>query len=356
MSYDSPNRKLEHIEISLREDVEGPLRTWFECVHFVHQAVPKFDIGDLDLSLNVLGKRLALPLIISGMTGGAPGTERINAELARVAESLGIGLGVGSQRAALENESLIRTYSVVREYAPKSLVLANIGVSEFIRYDVSLISKLIDMVSADGLAVHLNVAQELTQPEGSCTFKGFMKKLETVMKELSSPIIVKEVGFGLSKEVAEELSEIGIEYFDVAGAGGTNWVKIEMFRAKLKGDRVKEGVASELLSWGIPTAASIVEVRNGAPNSTIIASGGIRTALDVVKALRLGADLVGMALPILRAYFSGRLLDYMERLANSIKAVMLLSGSRNVAELRKKPIVVYNPLRDWITQRYLKVP
>ncbi|MEM2347271.1 MAG: type 2 isopentenyl-diphosphate Delta-isomerase [Sulfolobales archaeon] len=356
MSYDSSNRKLEHIEISLREDVEGPLRTWFECVHLIHNAIPELDLNELDLSLTILGRRLTLPLIITGMTGGAPGTEVINAELAKVAESLGIGLGVGSQRAAVENESLRYTYSVVREYAPNSLILANIGISEFIRYDTSLMFKLVDMIDADALAIHLNVAQELTQPEGSHSFKGFVKKLEAVMKDLPVPIVIKEVGFGISKEVAEVLSGIGVRYFDVAGAGGTNWAKIEMFRARLKNDRIKERVASELLGWGIPTAASIIEVRNGAPTSTLIASGGIRTALDVIKALRLGADLVGMALPILKAYYSGKLIEYLKGLSNSIKALMLLSGSKNVAELRGKPVVIYDPLKSWITQRDLKVP
>lgn len=354
MSYDSSNRKLEHIEISLKEDVEGPLKTWFECVYLIHNAVPELDLNDLDLSLTLFGRRLKLPLIISGMTGGAVGTEVINAELAKTAESLGIGLGVGSQRAALENESLKHTYSVVREYAPNSLILANIGISEFIRYDITSISKLVDMIAADALAIHLNVAQELTQPEGSHSFKGFTKKLEVVLKELPVPIVVKEVGFGLSKEVAEILSNIGVKYFDVAGAGGTNWAKIEMFRARLRGNRVKERVASELLSWGIPTAASIIEVKNGAPNSVVIASGGIRTALDVVKALRLGAELVGIALPILKAYYSGILINYLTGLFSSIKALMLLSGSKNVTELRRRPVVIYDPLKEWIVQRGLK--
>ncbi|MEM2757154.1 MAG: type 2 isopentenyl-diphosphate Delta-isomerase, partial [Sulfolobales archaeon] len=261
MSYESSSRKLEHIEVSLKEDVEGPLKTWLECVHLIHNATPELDLSDVDLSLEFLGKKLNLPLVISGMTGGAPGTENINAELARLAESAGIGLGVGSQRAALENESLRYTYTVVREYAPRTPILANIGISEFIRYDISLIIKLVDMIGADGLAIHLNVAQELTQPEGSHSFKGFTKKLEKVMIELPVPLVIKEVGFGISKEVAEELNSLGIRYFDVAGAGGTNWVKIEMFRARLRNDRIKEKVASELLSWGIPTAASIIEVR-----------------------------------------------------------------------------------------------
>ncbi|MEM0453314.1 MAG: type 2 isopentenyl-diphosphate Delta-isomerase [Sulfolobales archaeon] len=356
MSYESSSRKLEHIEVSLKEDVEGPLKTWLECVHLIHNATPELDLSDVDLSLEFLGKKLNLPLVISGMTGGAPGTENINAELARLAESAGIGLGVGSQRAALENESLRYTYTVVREYAPRTPILANIGISEFIRYDISLIIKLVDMIGADGLAIHLNVAQELTQPEGSHSFKGFTKKLEKVMIELPVPLVIKEVGFGISKEVAEELNSLGIRYFDVAGAGGTNWVKIEMFRARLRNDRIKEKVASELLSWGIPTAASIIEVRNGAPNSTVIASGGIRTALDVVRALRLGADLVGIALPVLKAYYAGTLPQYFEVLIKSIKSLLLLSGARNVAELRTKPIVIYEPLKGWVIQRNLKIP
>jgi len=356
LSYEGINRKLEHIEIALKEDVEGPLTTWFECVYLIHRAAPELDLDDVDISTEFVGRRLRAPIVISGMTGGAPETEKINAELAKVAEVLGLGLGVGSQRQAIENGSLRSTYSVVRDYAPTTLVLANIGISEFIRYDVSLIDKIVSMVSADALAVHLNVAQELVQPEGSHNFKGFLRKLEVIMRELSVPIVIKEVGFGISKEVAEELVGIGVSHFDVAGAGGTNWAKIEMLRARYKDDKLKERLARELLCWGVPTAASILEVWTVAPNSEIIASGGIRKALDVVKALRLGANAAGLALPLLRAYYSGTLMEYLDGLIKSIKALLLLTGSRSINELRGKPIVIYDPLNTWITQRGLKIP
>jgi len=355
LNCSNADRKLEHIEISLKEDVEGPLTTWLECVHLIHNAVPELNISEVDTSVTFLGKKLSAPLIISGMTGGAPSTEKINAELAKVVEALGLGLGVGSQRSAIECEHLKHTFNVVRSYAPKSLVIANIGIYEFIKYDLGMIEKVVNMVEADALAVHLNVVQELTQPEGSHDFRGFLNKLKEVSRVLPVPIIIKEVGFGLSKDVASVIGGAGVNYFDVAGAGGTNWAKIELLRARRKGDRIKEYMALELLRWGIPTAASIVEVRTALPSAGIIASGGIRGALDVVKSIRLGADVAGMALPILKAYYRGELMEYLRGLINSIKAILLLTGSRNVNELKTKPVVIYDPLRTWIIQRNLKV-
>jgi len=347
-------RKLEHIDIVLKEDVEGPLTTWLEYMFLIHNAAPELDLNDVDTSVEFLGKRLSAPLIITGMTGGAPGTEEVNAALARVAELTGIGIGVGSQRAALECDSLRYTYRVVRDYAPNALVIANIGAAEVIRYDVKAITKLIDMIDANAISIHLNIAQEVVQPEGTPSFKGLMKKVSTLVNELPVPIVIKEVGFGLSKEVAREFNEIGVRYFDVAAAGGTNWVKVEMFRARSRGEKVKERIAMELIEWGIPTAAAVLEVRSGAPSAGIIASGGIRTAIDIVKVLRLGADVAGMALPILKAYYRGELEERVLGLINAIKALLLLTGSKDVGELKRKPAVVFGPLKDWIIQRDLK--
>jgi len=347
-------RKLQHIDVALKEDVEGPLTTLLECIHIPHQALIDADPEDVDIKVRFLGKELAAPLIISGMTGGAPGTEKINAALASVAEEEGLALGVGSQRAALENPNLEYTFKVVREVAPTAPIIANIGAAEVVKYPPSKILKVVEMIDADALAVHLNPAQEAAQPEGTPSMKGIIKSLEKLVQESPVPVMVKEVGNGLSKETANTLRSIGIKHFDVEGAGGTNWVKVEMYRAVRAGDRVKEGIAKNLLTWGIPTAASIIEVRNAAPDAYIIGSGGIRTAIDAVKAIVIGADAAGMALPFLKAYASGELREFTKALIHSFRMAVLMTGSRNMEELKRLKPVITPPLTHWISARNLK--
>ena len=355
MVLKSSARKLEHIDIVLKENVEGPLTTMFEYVFLVHQAYTELSLDNVSLTTHFLNKEISSPLIISGMTGGAPGTEKINAAFAKVAEKYRIALGVGSQRAAIEDSSLAYTFKIVRDEAPEIPVIANIGAAEAIRYDSHKIYKAVDMINADALAIHLNIAQEAVQPEGTLSFKGLTKKLELLEKELPVPIIIKEVGNGLSLEVVRKLRSLGIRYFDTEGAGGTNWVAVELFRAKKAGFLKKMSIAEDILEWGIPTAASIIEARNGAPDATIIGSGGIRTSVDAVKALRLGADLIGMARPFLRAYFKGTLDNLVESFIEGLKVVFLLTGSRNIDELRKKPVIITSLLKEWIITRNLKV-
>ncbi len=353
---DDPNvkRKTQHIEIVLKEDVEGPLSTWFEYVHLIHMAASELSEDDIDLRTPFLGKILDYPLIISGMTGGAPGTEKINAALARVAEEFRVAMGVGSQRAAIINPDVEYTFKVVRREARDIPIVANVGAAEVVKYGNPVIEEIVSMIEADALAVHLNLAQEAVQPEGSPNFKGLRERLTELRDALSVPIIIKEVGQGLSYEVAKTLSAVGINYFDVAGSGGTNWVSVEMYRARLSGDKVKEEKALNLLSWGIPTAASILEVRSASPNAVIIGSGGVRTAIDALKALRLGADLVGMARPFLRAYSQGTLREFMKSFLESLKAGFAMSGAKNIGELRSRPAVITGPLREWVIVRKLR--
>ncbi len=348
-------RKLEHIEIVLKEQVEGPLTTMLEYVFIPHQAFVNLSPEDVDLQTNFLGKELKAPIVISGMTGGAPGTEKINAALARTAEKFGIAMGVGSQRAAIENPDLAYTFRVVRQEAPSIPIIANIGAAEFLRYPKEKIMAAIEMVEADALAVHLNLAQEAAQPEGTPSFEGFRSKVEDLAPELSVPIIIKEVGNGLSYELAASLREAGIKYFDTQGAGGTNWVLVEKYRAEKVNDPIKQEIANNLLDWGIPTAASIIEVRNAAPDATIIGSGGIRTAHDAVKALRIGADLVGMARPFLKAYSEGRLEEFTKAFIQSLRMTILMTGAKNIGELKKKPVIVTSLLKQWIEIRDLVI-
>lgn len=344
-------RKLEHVDVVLRERVEGPNTTWLEYVFLVHQASSEVHLSSVNLEVSFLGRTLKAPVMITGMTGGAPGTEEINGKLAEVAEKFGIALGVGSQRAAIEDPKLEQTFRVVREYARSVPVVGNIGGHEFVRYDLNQISRLVDMINADALAVHLNLTQEVAQPEGTPDFRGLIAKIRLVTRELSTPIMIKEVGQGLSYEVVRELSDAGIKLFDVAGAGGTNWVLVEKYRAQRMNDRLKELIATNIAEWGIPTAASIIEARKAAPDSVIVGSGGIRSSFDAVKALRIGADLVGLATPVLRAYYGGYLEEFLQSFIHGIRALTALTGSRNLSELRRKPVIITSILREWLLSR-----
>ncbi|MEO3993894.1 MAG: type 2 isopentenyl-diphosphate Delta-isomerase [Desulfurococcaceae archaeon TW002] len=344
-------RKLEHVDVVLREKVEGPNTTWLEYVFLVHQASSEVHPSSVNLEVSFLKKTLKAPVMITGMTGGALGTEEINSKLAQVAEKFGIALGVGSQRAAIEDPRLEQTFRIVREYARNVPVVGNIGGHEFVKYDLNQISRLVDMINADALAVHLNLTQEVAQPEGTPDFRGLITKVRLVTKELSTPIMIKEVGQGLSYEVVRELSGAGIKLFDVAGAGGTNWVLVEKYRAQRMNDKLKELIAVNIAEWGIPTAASIIEARKAAPDSIIVGSGGIRSSVDAVKALRIGADLVGLATPVLRAYYGGYLEEFLQAFIHGIRALTALTGSKNLNELRRKPVIITSILREWLLSR-----
>jgi isopentenyl-diphosphate delta-isomerase len=208
---ETEKRKIEHIDIAITKEIRGPLTTWLEHVHLIHDAVPEIDFNEIDLSIEFLGKKLKAPIIISGMTGGHKDTAKINEALAEAAEKFGIAIGVGSQRAAIENPELEYTYSIVRERAPSTVVLANIGAAQIVKgYDVDKILKAIDMLKADGIAIHLNPAQESVQPEGEPFYKGFLRRLRDIAESINKPIIIKETGTGLSRESVAKLRDIGI--------------------------------------------------------------------------------------------------------------------------------------------------
>lgn len=348
----TPSRKLEHIDIVLTHDVEGPGTTWLEHVHLIHRAIPEINFEDVELSMDFLGKKLRAPIIITGMTGGHRDVAHINKSLAETVEEFGIAMGVGSQRAAIEDPSRIESFSIARKVAPNAVLIANLGAPQLVKgYGISEVRKAIEMIDADAIAIHLNPAQEVIQPEGEPMYRGVLKSLEHIASVLDKPIIVKETGCGLSMEVIEDLRRIGIKIIDVSGYGGTNWVLVEKYRAQRKGEDLKALVADDLSMWGIPTAASIIEARYAAPDFTIIGSGGIRSAVDAAKALALGADLVGIAKPALETYYSGKLKTYFKSLIHGIKAVLFLTGSRNIAELRQKPLVITGVLREWMIER-----
>ncbi|HJZ61929.1 MAG TPA: type 2 isopentenyl-diphosphate Delta-isomerase [Miltoncostaeaceae bacterium] len=292
-------RKADHIRIALEEDVGfAGLTTGLERFRFVHQALPELDLEEVDTSTVLLGRRLAAPILVSCMTGGAERGGRINRLLATAAQAAGVALGVGSQRAALDNPALEETYAV-RRLAPDVPLLANLGVAQLRSPDaVERCRRVVDMIGADALALHANPLQEALQPEGTAGFAGLVERIGEVAAALSVPVIVKEVGWGIAENIARALSEVGVAGVDVAGAGGTSWSEVERHRID---DPLMARVAATFRGWGIPTADAVLAARRGFPDGLLIASGGLRTGLDAAKCIALGADLAGFAAPMLRA-------------------------------------------------------
>ncbi len=335
------SRKQQHVALTLSRDVGFKAKTTgFEYYEFVHNALPELNYQDVSPSTLFLGKPLAAPLLVSCMTGGYHDALRINRHLAEVCEEQGIALGVGSQRQALEDMQYHRTFSVVREVAASIPIIGNIGAAEVAMLkDASAIGRLADLIRADAFAVHLNPLQELLQPEGNPNFKGVLKGIELLVHHLPIPVIVKEIGAGISADVARRLLDTGVRYIDVAGAGGTSWAGVETLRRKEK------AVASKFWDWGIPTAEAVravAELKSPARPFTLIASGGIASGLDVAKAIALGADLAGAARPMLQALTSGGtagLRRLIVQWKEELRGVMFLTGSATVAALARAPLV-----------------
>lgn len=294
----SSRRKSEHLRIVLEKDVEfKALTAGFEKYRLPHCALPELNLADIDTSTRFLGKRLKAPFLISPMTGGTEEAGRINRNLAAVAQEFGWAMGVGSQRAALEDPRWAHTYKV-RDVAPDILLLANLGAVQLnYGYGVDECRRAVEMIEADALVLHLNPLQEALQPEGNTNFSGLLRKIEKVCANLEVPVIVKEVGWGISPQVALKLVEAGVAAIDVAGAGGTCWSLIEMYRVEQENLR---NVAMAFSDWGIPTAEALRSIRQVLPQFPLIASGGIKTGVDAAKAIALGADLVGIAAPFLK--------------------------------------------------------
>ncbi len=341
-------RKVDHIELCARENVEYRLKTTLlEEVHLMHQSLPEISMDEIDLSTPFVGGRtLKAPLCISGMTGGADQARRINRELAQVASQLGIAFGVGSQRAMLIDPSLTSTFAV-RDAAPEVTLLANIGIVQATVSSTAQIQDMVGAIDANALCIHLNPAQELIQEGGDRDFRGCADTIARLQEELQVPIIAKETGCGISPQTAQKLNKAGVSWVDVSGAGGTTWVGVEALRAK-PGRRL---IGEDLWEWGIPTAAAILYSRK--QNLNVIASGGIRNGLDVARALALGADVASMALPFLRAsreHGPQGALDFGHRVLEGLKATMLLTGTRTPAELRHAPRMLGPNLSMWAQQ------
>ena len=332
-------RKSEHIRINLEQDVEfRRVSTGLERYRFVHRALPGVDLQAIDVSTEFLGKQLRVPLVISAMTGGTSEAGCINRRLARAAEETGVGLGLGSQRAAVEDASLADTYRV-REMAPDSLLLANLGAIQLnYGYGLDECRRAVDMIEADALVLHLNALQEALQPEGDTRFAGLLRRIEAVCEGLDVPVMVKEVGWGISEGVARQLADAGVAAIDVAGAGGSSWSQVEMHRALTERQR---SVAAAFLDWGIPTADSLLVAQRGAPGIPIVASGGIRSGIQIAKAIALGAVTCGVAGPFLQAASDSTraVVDLIWVLTDQLRVTMFAAGARDVAALREVELV-----------------
>lgn len=333
------SRKVDHIRINLEENVQFPnTTTGFEKIRLMHDAVPNLNLRDVDARVNLFGKTLTAPLLISSMTGGAELAKTINTHLAEAAQSSGIAMGLGSQRAAIEDADLAASYDI-RRIAPDVLLFANIGAVQFnYGYGVEHCLRAIDMVEADALILHFNVLQEAVQPEGDVNWAQLLNQVEAVIHQLPVPVIAKEVGWGFSEANVRQLRDIGIAAIDVAGAGGTSWSEVEYHRAPTA---FHARVAAAFADWGIPTADAVRYAVKAAPDLPIIASGGLRTGVDVTKALALGAVMGGLAGPFLKAAVQSTeaVENLIAELTAQIKIAMLCTNSRTVQDLKNVPIV-----------------
>ncbi len=292
------SRKSDHIQINLERDVRSSITTGLEDYRFIPRALPEIDLDDVDSSVELLGRILNAPIIISSMTGGSIEAERINRNLAEAAQNCRVAMGVGSQRAGLEQPELKSSFQV-RDVAPDVLLFGNLGAVQLnYGYTVDHCRRAVDMIQADALFLHLNALQEAVQPEGDTRFSGLLKKIEQVCRHLEVPVFIKEVGWGISADDAKRLASAGVNGIDVAGAGGTSWSQVEMHRIN---DPLQAGIAGSFQGWGIPTARSLVLVKQAAPELMIFASGGLRDGVDLAKVIALGAEVGGMASPFLKS-------------------------------------------------------
>lgn len=333
------NRKTEHIRINLEKNVQFPrLTTGLENYRFMHQALPEIDLQAVDTSVELFGKKLSAPLLISSMTGGSELAHRYNQLLAETAQTHQIAMGLGSQRAGIQNPDLAYTYEI-RNLAPDILLFANVGAVQLnYGYGVEQCQRAVDMVQADALILHFNVLQEAVQPEGDTNFAGLVEKVAHICRGVSVPVIAKEVGWGFSERDVRLLVEAGVQAIDVAGAGGTSWSEVEYHRAPTA---FHARVAASFADWGIPTSDAIQYAVNAAPTLPVIASGGLKDGIDIAKAIALGAMMGGIAGGFLKAADeSMEALDqYTRELKAQIRIAMLCSGAHDIAALQKTPLV-----------------
>ncbi|MCF6460246.1 type 2 isopentenyl-diphosphate Delta-isomerase [Clostridium sp. Cult3] len=336
------DRKKEHIDHYLKSGYIN--YTLFDDVFVEHNALPELNLSEIDTRIKFLGNNVNYPIMINAITGGTEFSREINRDLSKIAKEYNIPMAVGSQTIALRDKESHESFKIVREImGQEEVVIANLNAHASIE-DVKF---SLDLLEADGIQLHLNPAQELVMKEGDRDFKGILNNIQDIVSSIEKPVIVKEVGFGISKNIAQSLYDAGVKYIDVSGVGGTNFIEIE--------DRRNDQIDfSDIYSWGIPTALSLIQCRGISEELVLIASGGIRTSLDILKSIILGADMVGISGQILKELMEGgyeRANRYMKDLTYKLKALMLLTGSKNIEELKRVPYKVKGDLRDLLEDK-----
>lgn len=349
---ETEDRKDDHVRIIREEDVEDGA-TGFDDIRLTHEALPELHRDQIDLSTELFGHQLAAPIIIDSMTGGHENTIAINRALAAAAERTGIALGLGSQRAALELEdpTVRESYAVVRDVAPNAFIYGNLGVAQLPEYDIETVERAVDLIDADAMAIHLNFLQEAVQPEGDVDARGCLEAIEQVADALSVPIIAKETGNGISAETAKQLADAGVDAINVAGRGGTTWSGVEAYRAAAAGADRRHRVGTLYRRWGIPTAISTIEAAQ--EHECVIASGGVRTGLDIAKAVAIGAQAGALAKPFLGPAADGAdsVVDVIDDLTAELRTAMFVTGSETINELQNCDPVILGTTNTYLQQR-----
>ncbi|GAX05507.1 isopentenyl-diphosphate delta-isomerase [Secundilactobacillus pentosiphilus] len=345
MTSQQSHRKDEHV--SLAEKFHQPAEnSSFNQVRILHQSLPELALSDVDASTKFARKQVAYPVLIEAMTGGSEQTGKLNAQIAQLAAAVHLPMAVGSQSVALKQPELTETFAVVRDYNPDGLVIANIGAG----HSVADAQAAVEMISADALQVHINAAQEVIMPEGDREFY-WLDQLAAIVAKLNLPVIVKEVGFGMTAKTVQKLMAIGVKYVDLSGRGGTSFARIENFRRPAK-------EMAYLDDWGLTTPESLLEMRKLSSRPVIVASGGIKTPLDAVKALALGADMAGMAGEVLHHLITTdyvATVEWLRHWLQDFKRLMLLTGSSTVKDLRKQSMVFSPELESFARQRFISL-
>jgi isopentenyl-diphosphate delta-isomerase len=354
MANETGKRKEDHIRICLEQKAQAKNATaGFEDIQLVHRALPEVNKEKINLSTTFLGKKFNAPIIVGAMTGGTEQATQINASIAQAVEKLGLGMGVGSQRAAIEDQKLEETFAIARKMAPNAFLIANIGGVQLVHgYGLKEVKKVVEMIDADAVAVHLNALQEAVQPEGQTNFKGVLAKIGEIAGALDTPVIVKETGAGISAQDAKALEDAGVKAIDVGGVGGTSFAAVEYYRSSKKEDTIQNFVGEAFWDWGIPTAVSLIETVQTV-KLPVIASGGLRSGTDVAKALALNACLASISQPILQTAVKSakETEDKLSCLIEELRNALFLVGAEKLGDLAKIPVVITGKTGEWLQAR-----
>ncbi len=350
MANETGKRKEDHIRICLGNKAQAKTATsGFEDIQLIHRALPEVNKEKIKLSTTFLGKKFNAPIIVGAMTGGTEQATQINSSIAQAVEKLGLGMGVGSQRAAIENQKLEHTYAIARKMAPNAFLIANIGGVQLVHgYGLKEVKKVVEMINADAVAIHLNALQEAVQPEGQTNFKGVLAKIAEIAGALDTPVIVKETGAGISAEDAKALENAGVKSIDVGGVGGTSFAAVEYYRSTATANLSGEA----FWDWGIPTVVSLIETVQTV-KLPVIASGGLRCGTDIAKALALNASLASISQPILQTAVKSakETEEKLSSLIEELRNAMFLVGAEKIEDLPKISIVITGKTGEWLQAR-----